>query len=823
MHRYSTLLPLLLLLASCGGGSGPPQTGTFGPGIREILSLNGVPAFKLSNGEIELLDKPEDTQWYLDRFPPPPASTSQQVRLQDLPASVDLSAYQTPVKDQNPRGTCTNFAVVAALEVRYKRQYGLSLDLSEQWLNHFQKMDALDTQDTTNDSTGDHRPKAPGTLENQLGMWGGGSVVYNLRLLSSGKLGIPEEGAMPYFSGNNGNSSLWNPPITSSSSQRTIDDFNLSQQSVTYKMPYPTTLTVLPQNAQNTARYQAGQVIYASSSELGSLDWFKTQLASGSEVAFSVLLDSDDPNPNNNIWEIADKPRTDPKTWAGHAMLMVGYDDSKRAFRVKNSWGTGWAEGGYVWFSYDFVTKGKMREGAVVKSVLPPNTAPPSEPLFIGRYSLDHDGWQGILDLYHIPDPNLFKFQSGTPDRRLGTYYGPDGLGRRVNGTLSGRKIDFYIDWNNPGARSYGELSGLHFTGYLSTDNQSLTGTMLDNRDGQTYGFYGLKRGYLSGISSGSSVTLNSYVGNWQVYGLEVPTGNFSITAVNPNTGQVTGKVFGGGTLTGTVNTTNPRLFSFQLNGVTYQGYLFGHEAGVMAGTADPGTGFVATRSDFSTPLVSIQNPAPGDTLYRTQSYTLAGQATGDNGSGFANQPLPCTWTSSDAGDSQFPISGNCTPTIQIRPGSPSSVTFTLSTTAYGGKSAQTGVTVNVQNPPNSGPPVVSILEPVSGSAGSVGTSVFLRASWVGGTAPYNGVRWTWQATHKAGCAETDIPAVYHPPIYQGQEPYWSWDTTGAQNVANGCGFDNDGGTIRFYVTDSLNLTGSASTLFKLTYVPPPN
>lgn len=29
------------------------------------------------------------------------------------------------------------------------------------------------------------------------------------------------------------------------------------------------------------------------------------------------------------------------------------------------------------------------------------------------------------------------------------------------------------------------------------------------------------------------------------------------------------------------------------------------------------------------------------------------GQATGDNGSGFANQPLPCNWTSSDAGDNQ--------------------------------------------------------------------------------------------------------------------------------------------------------------------------
>jgi hypothetical protein len=823
MNKHSALLaPILLALAACGGGSGPPQTGSAGPGISAITSVNGVPAFKLANGETALLDKLEDTQWYLDRFPPPTA-TGQGVRSQALPASVDLSAYQTPVKDQNPRGTCTNFAVVGAVEVRYKRQYGLTLDLSEQWLNHLQKMDALDTQDNVNDSTGDHRPKPPSALENQLGLWGGGSVVYNLRLLSSGKLGIPEEGAMPYFSANDGDSSRWKPPITSSSAQRVVDDFNLSQQAVTYQMPSPISLTVLPQNAQNTAQYRVGQVLYASSSDLKSLEWFKTQLASGSEVAFSVRLDSDDPNPGNDVWEIADKPRPDPKTWAGHAMLMVGYDDGKKAFRVKNSWGTGWADGGYVWFSYDFVTKGKMTEGAVVKSVFPSGSALPTDQLFIGRYNLDHDGWQGILDIYHVPDSSIFQFKSGAPDNRLGTYYGPDGLGRRVNGTISGRKIEFYIDWNNTGARSFGELSGLHYTGYLAPDNQTLSGTMLDNRDAQTYGFYGLKSKYLSGTAAGSSASLASYVGNWQVYGLPSPSGSFSITAVNGSTGTVTGKVFGGGALTGTVNTANPRLFSFQLNGVTYQGYLFSHETGVMAGTAGPGAGFVATRFDFAPPQVSILSPKAGDTLLRTQSYTLSGQATGDNGSGFANQPLPCTWSSSDSGDNQFPISNNCTPTVKIRSGSPANVTFTLSTVAYGGKSAQTSVTVNVQNPSNSSPPQVSITEPTSGSAAAVGSTVFLMGSWVGGTAPYKNVHWTWQATNKTGCAETDIPTVYHPPINLGQDPYWSWDTTGAQNVANGCGFDNDGGTVKLYITDDLGLTGSASIVFKLTYVPPPN
>lgn len=37
----------------------------------------------------------------------------------------------------------------------------------------------------------------------------------------------------------------------------------------------------------------------------------------------------------------------------GHAMLIVGFDDTKKAFKVQNSWGTGWGDKGYIWVSYD--------------------------------------------------------------------------------------------------------------------------------------------------------------------------------------------------------------------------------------------------------------------------------------------------------------------------------------------------------------------------------------------------------------------------------------------------------------------------------------
>lgn len=38
----------------------------------------------------------------------------------------------------------------------------------------------------------------------------------------------------------------------------------------------------------------------------------------------------------------------------GHAMVISGYDDSKHAFRIRNSWGTTWGDNGSAWVDYDF-------------------------------------------------------------------------------------------------------------------------------------------------------------------------------------------------------------------------------------------------------------------------------------------------------------------------------------------------------------------------------------------------------------------------------------------------------------------------------------
>lgn len=41
----------------------------------------------------------------------------------------------------------------------------------------------------------------------------------------------------------------------------------------------------------------------------------------------------------------------------GHCVTLVGYDDEKSSFILRNSWGTSWANDGYILFPYDDFVK----------------------------------------------------------------------------------------------------------------------------------------------------------------------------------------------------------------------------------------------------------------------------------------------------------------------------------------------------------------------------------------------------------------------------------------------------------------------------------
>ena len=50
-------------------------------------------------------------------------------------------------------------------------------------------------------------------------------------------------------------------------------------------------------------------------------------------------------------------PKKNDDCLGGHAVLLVGYDDLKKSFLVRNSWGKEWGIDGHFWMPYSFADK----------------------------------------------------------------------------------------------------------------------------------------------------------------------------------------------------------------------------------------------------------------------------------------------------------------------------------------------------------------------------------------------------------------------------------------------------------------------------------
>jgi hypothetical protein len=109
------------------------------------------------------------------------------------------------------------------------------------------------------------------------------------------------------------------------------------------------------------------QVSYRSIALYATPDQVKAQLDAGKPVMFSMMVGAsfEATGPDGVV--------TLPYTWTpldGHCMLIVGYDDAGYggkygndaegvaigAFKVRNSWGSGWGDGGYWYMPYLFLT-----------------------------------------------------------------------------------------------------------------------------------------------------------------------------------------------------------------------------------------------------------------------------------------------------------------------------------------------------------------------------------------------------------------------------------------------------------------------------------
>jgi hypothetical protein len=76
----------------------------------------------------------------------------------------------------------------------------------------------------------------------------------------------------------------------------------------------------------------------------------KTMLYNKHPVSFTFTADANFYNAGPGyIWSSYSSTLYGP-----HAITLVGYDDSKKAYRAINEWGTNWGDAGYIWIDYNF-------------------------------------------------------------------------------------------------------------------------------------------------------------------------------------------------------------------------------------------------------------------------------------------------------------------------------------------------------------------------------------------------------------------------------------------------------------------------------------
>jgi len=119
-----------------------------------------------------------------------------------------------------------------------------------------------------------------------------------------------------------------------------------------------------------------------------NVDNFKGYLAQGRPILIGAKL-GDRFMRWNNATVISSDTYNDPgMQHAYHAMVLVGYDNSKNAFRVRNSWGPSWGDNGSIWVNYDFFLRSFAFAAFVAQNPAPAVSSQVSQEQLLTGYDL---------------------------------------------------------------------------------------------------------------------------------------------------------------------------------------------------------------------------------------------------------------------------------------------------------------------------------------------------------------------------------------------------------------------------------------------------
>ncbi|MEJ2577509.1 MAG: C1 family peptidase [Kineosporiaceae bacterium] len=246
-----------------------------------------------------------------------PASPGQ-APAEGLPSAVDLRPFCSPITDQGYLGSCTAFAATGVVEYLENRAFG-----------RYQAGSSLFVYKAT---------------RNLLG-WAGDTGAYLRTAMGSlALLGIPPETYWPYTT---------QTDPGPSGTGRTFDDepsafvYGIADnfEGVSYVRHDPVALRDSPDKVLTSV---------------------KTALAAGVPAMFG--FDVFESFGSGDVPGGIPYPGPGEQAVGGHGVSAVGYDDSLRivntahgdvattgALLIRNSWGTGWGDGGYGWLPYEYL------------------------------------------------------------------------------------------------------------------------------------------------------------------------------------------------------------------------------------------------------------------------------------------------------------------------------------------------------------------------------------------------------------------------------------------------------------------------------------
>ena len=121
-------------------------------------------------------------------------------------------------------------------------------------------------------------------------------------------------------------------------------------------------MTKFTKSPTKTAYKKALKYRVSSYQSITNLDGMLQCLASGKPFVFGFTVYESFETAQMQATGLMSMPKSGEKVLGGHAVLAVGYIQSTRMIKCRNSWGASWGINGYFFMPYDFISDTKLAD-----------------------------------------------------------------------------------------------------------------------------------------------------------------------------------------------------------------------------------------------------------------------------------------------------------------------------------------------------------------------------------------------------------------------------------------------------------------------------